>query len=334
MKHPKLPSQYLLPIYVSLALLLSTQALSQGRTFGLLAKDVTDSNFVDAWKGCQEEAVSTGDKCILLGGKTSQAHVQALEFKQALDRNLSALAISVTDSDVIARAVQETSPQIPLITFDSSFSGSAKSLSQSEVGISNLKFGKTLASLALNGYPQGGHVCILTAEDTNIEQRVQGIREALSGNDQWPEGQRLSGENGWYENRQCPLTSLDGRYQVGFQLSPTKPGISLPFDSALRYVKPDVFISSGSWPLMDPEAYRQSMHAYQQQNGDIPLMVVAVGAILPDYEQLMKEHLLNGLVSIDFPTIGKSAMKEMRDLADGKQPEAVVSVPTITRFQK
>lgn len=308
-------------------------AFSQERAFGLLAKDITDNNFVDAWKGCQEEARKTGDDCTLLGGQSPQAHIQALELKQILNEQYSGLAISVIDSELVGNTLRDSGTDLPIVTFDSNFNDHDKALSLSEIGINNVDFGKTLAEPALSHFPQGGQVCILSAQDTNLEQRVQGVRIALSGDASWPPGQRLSGQNGWVESRQCPLRSLDGNYQVGYQLSEVKPLVALSFERSLRYIKPDVFISVGIWPLVEPDTYRQAMLAYQQNtNNDLPLMVVAVGALLPEYDALMDDYLLNGLVGIDFPEIGRSALKVMRDIAEGTQASAVINVPTLTRF--
>jgi len=307
------------------ASLLSTATQAGGQTFGLAGKRLDDPNFVAAWRGCAEAAREAGDECIHIGAPgAASSRNQAQAISEALQsKSLAAIAISVTSSPMIARAVQTAG--MPIITFDSPFSETDTGLSQAYVGTDNEDFGRELARAAKRLHPQGGTLCIMTADrDRNLAQRVHGVRSELSGLGSLPEGQRLNGEGGWTELARCPWNSADDVARTMNELSIT-----------LNHLKPDVFISVGHWPIIDAAAYRKvvapSRAALEARR---PLMIVAVGKIMPEFVALMNEQLVHGYVSIDFERIGRACYRLMRSAVDHVPVPAVTYDPPVVRMAR
>lgn len=276
--------------------------------FGLVSKSLDDHNFVDAWLGCQKAAIDNNDQCVHLGVKGS-AHVrtQKIVIQEALESGrFQSLAISVTKSDYIADALQGV--EIPIITFDSPFEINEQHLSLSYVGIDNIAFGKELAKLAKKFRPAGGTVCIMTARhDTNLAQRVLGVRRELSGLE-LKDGLRLNGENAWYEEERCPWKTADNPARSLKQL-----------DLTLNKLKPDVIISVGHWPIVDPVDYRNVVEPYRKElKTNKHVIAIATGNLLPEYKALIDEGLLQGVVSINFPEIGRVSYELMKAASSGK----------------
>lgn len=224
-------------------------SLAHGLTFGLVGKSLDDPNFVRAWQGCVLEAKNSGDKCLYFGGPgAADPRFQRQAIEAALrTHRLDGLAISVTASDVVAQALQGS--KVPVVTFDSPFNEHHAPLSRAYVGADNLAFGHDLASAAKRLRPQGGTVCLMSAaNDLNLAQRVQGVRQGLAGASTLPNGQRLTGQGGWTELPRCPWNSAD-------QIDRTMTELAI----TLKHLKPDVFISVGHWPVVDVAAYRQAV---------------------------------------------------------------------------
>lgn len=298
--------------------LLSHSVIADGREFALIAKSTSDQNFIEVWRGCESAAQKNNDHCVLLGPEQeASARLQAKAIEMAItSRRYSALAISVTKSDVIAQAVSQA--LIPVITFDSPFSLREQSLSLSYIGTDNLQFGRDLARQAKAVYPDGGSVCLMSAEhDTNLALRVLGVRRELSGNEELIEGQPLRGEGGWYEPERCLWDSGDSNARALAEVR-----------ISLSEIKPDVFLSVGSWPLINPQAYRNTLLPFQENlNKKKPLIIIGVGKVLDDYHQLRQEQLLHAMVSIDFFRIGELTYKQMLDSVHKKALKAVVYTP-------
>lgn len=308
-----------------LALAFPALAPAEGLTFGLVGKSIDDLNFVAAAKGCAEEAGRFGDQCLLIGNSGPadyRLQVQAMADAVRTTR-FDALAVSVTASDAVAKAVRTLS--IPVITFDSPFKAGDAALSRAYVGTENVEFGRELARLARKLRPQGGSVCLMTAaNDGNLAQRVQGVRMELSAQDQLPEGQRLKGEGGWTETERCPWNSADKNQRTLSEVEFT-----------LKHLHPDVFISVGHWPVSDPAAFRRTIAPFHPAIvAQKPVVIIAVGRITPDYAALFDEHLVHGFVSINFEEIGKRSYALMKAVAGGQAVPAVSYIPSLIQSAK
>lgn len=308
-----------------LLLLAPTVVPAAGLTFGIVSKSVDDGNFVDTWQGCQNEAKRFGDRCLLLGGRgPSQPRTQAQAIDDALKSNqFDALAISVTNSRFIAQTLQDS--KLPVFTFDSPFEAKQASLSRAYIGTDNLAFGRALAKIAKKLRPQGGSICIISAmHDPNLALRVRGVRQELSGVDSlWTE-QRLEGEGGWSESKRCPWNSADDPEHTMAALTIT-----------LNKLLPDVILSVGHWPVLDSAGYRKAVQAMQQDLIDKKkLVIVGVGKIQPEQAALMRDKLVHGYVSIDFPKMGKLTYQVMKAAAEGKPFAPVTNTPDVVVIGK
>ena len=97
------------------------------------------------------------------------------------------------------------------------------------------------------------------------------------------------------------------------------------FGSVLTDIQPNVVISVGHWPVVDPMLYRRiSREVRGQLTSQKIKVLVGVGQISPAYKALLDEGLVHGLVSIDFTEIGRVTYEQMKKAAAG-EPVAEVT---------
>jgi len=302
---------------VGLLALVGTWGHASGLQFGLIAKSVDDENFIAAWRGCEAAARPSGDRCVLLGaGDKAHARRQAHAVREAVGAHLyDGLAISVMNSAMVRQALG--TPSIPVISYDSPFEVGDQQAQRAYVGIDNEAFGGALARIATTLRPEGGTVCLLSAAfDTNLAQRLLGIRRTLSADPAFPPGRRLKGEGGWIEPARCPLDTSD-----------SVPRTMTELKFLLGHLRPGVVISTGHWPVIDAQRYRRTVEA----EADLlkrrkTLMIAGIGAASPEILSLTRDGLLHGYVSIDFEAMGRESYTVLRALSDRKPvPEKVVS---------
>jgi ribose transport system substrate-binding protein len=310
---------------VGLLVLAGGSSLARALTVGVVAKSVDDANFVDAWRGCDREAKKSGDSCVLLGGRgKADPRFQSQAIEAALKSSrFDALAISVTASEIVAKALQ--SSKIPVVSFDSPFAAAEQRLSRAYIGADNVGMGRDLAREAMTLRPRGGTLCLMSAaHDPNLAQRIQGVRQQLSGNEQHPEGQRLNGENGWTELRRCPWNAGDNLERSRDELAIT-----------LRHLKPDVFLSVGHWPVVDSAAYRETVEPYREDLvSKRRIIIVCTGALRDELKSLLSDGLVHGYVVVNFDEIGRLTYLRTRELMDGKRVEAITYSANITLIGK
>jgi len=295
-------------------------AAAQGLVFGMLGKSLDDGNFVEAWQGCDDEAKLYGDRCVHLGSNgPAHPRLQKQAIEEALkSRQFQALAISVTSSKFIATALQSAS--IPIFTFDSPFALPELQYSRAYIGTDNLAFGRSLARIARQLRPGGGSLCIITAaHDPNLAERVYGVRRELSGNSQLPPGRPLAGQGGWVEHRRCPWNAADSIEQ-------TMTGLTL----MLYELRPDVMISVGHWPVLDPAQYRKMVSPFRPQFASLQrIMIVGVGKLTPQQTALQQDKLVHGYVSIDFARMGRQSYQVMKAALEGRPYPPVSYTPNL-----
>ncbi|MGM0419262.1 MAG: substrate-binding domain-containing protein [Thermodesulfobacteriota bacterium] len=310
--------KYLLAVFSALFLItLSLNPVwSEGNIFGLLSKNKDDVNFKAAAEGCSKQAAQNNDICIHIGPeKSSNPRSQISALKKAIGKNdFSAIAISVVLSGVMAEAVEKY-VNVPVITFDSPFNKKDSFAAQAYVGTDNVQFGRDLAKIIKKYKPDGGTVFLMgDMHDTNLSQRVCGVRRELSGDSDFPANKRLNGEGGWKEFKRSPWISGDDHDRTMDQLLYT-----------FKHFKPDAFISVGHWPLINTDKYRKILSEFHNEFRNKKYIIAAgVGKVLPEYQKLLEEGLVHGFVSINFKQTGKLAYKLMKNAANGK------SVPETT----
>ena len=303
---------------IVILLLLTHGFRANGFTLGLVAKSIDDRNFINAWEGCAQQAHKQGDRCLLIGSKgPTQVREQVAALQHALAAEpIDALAISVTNSNFLAAWLSQL--KIPIITYDSPFNDVDRHLSRTYIGVHNVQFGRELARTAKNLKPVGGNLCIMTSlHNSNLEERVQGVRQELSGDYTRIKGQRLKGESGWNEQDRCP-------WDTGDSVDRALDEITLSFNNTV----PTVLISVGAWPVVDVTAFRKTTLPFQQNLIEQQhIVIMGVGTHLPEYTSLLKDQLIHGFVSIDFPAIGRIAAKTMRAILLDKPVPEVIYIP-------
>ncbi|MBR9805297.1 substrate-binding domain-containing protein [bacterium] len=291
-------------IFVLLCCWVHVPVQAQGLKYALIAKSVDDDNFIDAWRGCQKIAELHGDECALLGPTgPASPRSQARAVRSAIEADqYDVLAISVTDSEFIAASVAGS--KVPIITFDSPFASTEAQHALRYVGIDNVDYGIRLGELAKSFFPNGGTVCLMTAaNDSNLAQRIAGVRQALAGQPKSYGSQRLQGINGWKEHPRCPWNNNDSLRQTLNQYALT-----------IQQLKPDLFISVGSWPLIDSEKFdaRVSSVPFNERK---TISVMSIGKVTPAMHTFLQKEYIHALLSINFYQIGEESAKAMRSIA-------------------
>ncbi|MDK2778358.1 MAG: substrate-binding domain-containing protein [Pseudomonadota bacterium] len=297
----------LLTATTALTLMASSLCSAQGLTFGVVAKSTSDRNFIAVQQGCEQAARSAGNHCELLGDDyESNPRYQQTAIRNALkSAGYDALGISVTRSDIIADALRGSS--VPVIAYDSPFSPEYRHLSQAYVGPDNEEIGRLAAQVIQQQHPQGGTLCLMTsADDTNLNYRILGVRRQLSGDPRWPADKSLQGVNGWRENLRCPWYNGDDHERALQQIRIT---LEDPHNTVL--------IAVGSWPLKDLQAFRRQLTPYRHTLARHSLVIVT-GIMTPEQQQLLNDGLATALISIDFNAMGQQLYQLLEQAATGQ----------------
>lgn len=299
-----------------------TTTLSNDRTFAILVKSTLDRNFIAAAHGCNEVAARDNDRCILLGpASPSHPRRQLDQLERALKTyRFDALAISVTHSGLLAPTLKRLN--VPIITFDSPLATEYEHLAHSYIGINNFDFGYEMGLWVQRRHPQGGTVCLMTAQDTNLDLRMLGVRAALSGSRDWPPAQRLEGESGWTEPQRCPWDAGDDADRALRQLSFT-----------LTHIKPTAFVAVGHWPLVKPQDYRQTITPFKNAAPASPGtsstdIIIATGTLGETEQQLLADGLVNAISPIDFTELGRTLARQLQEVALGHWLPRRILFPT------
>ena len=308
------------------ALLWTATAQAQGQVFALAGKRVDDPNFVAAWRGCAAEARTWGDSCLQVGRPgPARARVQDAAIAEALERGVAGLAVSVTNSRYLAESSLKAAAQrkVPVVTFDSDLDAAHRALRRVYVGPDNAELGRQLAALAAARHPRGGTLCLLAADgrDTNLAERMTGVRRGLSGDPARPEGARLDGQRGWRELPRCPWFNDDDPARALRQL-----GLAFGDERA------DVVIAVGAWPVVDVARYRAAVRDLAlDDRSRARSVVVATGETSPAQQGLLRDGLVHGYVSIDFEQMGRYAYRAMKRLARDLPVDPVIRTGATVR---
>lgn len=292
--------------------------------YAIISKSVDDANFADTATGCNQAAALNGDRCVHLGPRgpaDSRNQVAALR-KAARSGKYAGVAISVVLSEEVAKVVRRD-VRVPVISFDSPFLSNDADAAAAYVGTENIAFGRDLAGIAKTLRPAGGTVFLMgDLHDSNLRQRINGVRRAFYGDTGDAPDSRLNGQNGWREFDRSPWRSGD-------DIERSLDQVTL----MLKSIKPDVFISVGHWPVVDPGRYRKAVAPFAGNlRSGKHLMIFGVGKITPDLQNLLDDRLIHGLISIDFFEIGRQVYKTLDALSNGRSVPAETIVPNIIRI--
>ncbi|GAB3375613.1 substrate-binding domain-containing protein [Azotobacter armeniacus] len=289
--------------------------------FALIAKRVDQTFFIQAGEGCAEAAQAEGDICLLLGSSgPSHFRRQNEVLEQALDRNLDGIALAVTHSKWLADHALKRVGKTPLITVNSDLAPAERHLRRSYVGLDNPAFGQQLGMLAQRFRPQGGKLCILSGgpEETNLQERIQGIRQQLRGDQAEPGAANpLNGENGWSELKRCPLYNTNDPPSALFKLATLLKSSS----------RVDAIVIPGSWLIYKAEEFRRQIGpllAELDEKGARPTIIMVVNE--PDAAQLslLDDGLVQAYLGIKSREIGRQSYRILKRLAQGQPvPDSV-----------
>ncbi|MCB1956487.1 MAG: substrate-binding domain-containing protein [Rhodocyclaceae bacterium] len=300
--------------------------MARADLFAIVGKSSSDANFVAVAQGCNDDATAHGDRCELIDlPGAANFHRQSAAVAEVLrSRRFKGVAISVMSSEAVAKAIQSAGAGTPVITFDSPFDERHAALGRTYVGIDNFAFGREQGLVVRARHPQGGTLCLMTERnDPNLAQRVRGVRSALAGTADLPEGQPLSGQDGWTEHARCPWYTSDSVERALYQTR-----------IALSTLGADAFVSVGHWPILDPAGYAGITEPLRDQlAANHPTVVVGVGQLDPDQQQLLDRGLVHAYVGIDFPRMGGLVYKALRAAADNETlpPMTILPVSVSTR---
>ncbi|WP_143169273.1 hypothetical protein [Vibrio quintilis] len=177
-------------------------------------------------------------------------------------------SVSVDDMNSMAEDFRKM--KAPMITVNDEIDRRYRHTEPEQRKVKNLELGMALGELAPQVLPEGGTVCLLATEDDSLtEKRIQGVRMMLSGDDQYPPGKALSGENGWQECASGPLDipqdiDLRGNEKLIAQLGQQHP---------------EIVIAVSYWPLTDliQETGRNELNRRQVFAPEISVIVGADG---------------------------------------------------------
>ncbi len=315
-------------VLTALVLLLASLSLAEagaqpgagGKRFGLAGKRLDDPVFVTVWRGCEDEARKQGDRCEHLGqAGPANARVQDEALAAHLKQHSDGVAVSVTHSSFLAGHAlkQAQDAGVPIITFDSDLDELAHGMRRSYIGPDNIAFGRELGQLARQRWPRGGVACLMSADahDPNLQARILGVRQALSGNPQWSaNGLKLTGQGGWTESPRCPWYNGDHQARAIKQLH-----------TSLQDPRVDVLISVGAWPLLDPQAYEATVRRILVMRPDAGQRVfIGTGTPSPTSLRLLQEGLIGGMVAIDFDAIGRQAYLALKRISRGEHVDPLI----------
>ncbi|MFY8274391.1 substrate-binding domain-containing protein [Pseudoalteromonas sp. SSDWG2] len=303
-------SRLVLLLGIVASVMFSSQSVAQ-MTLAIVGKTKNDTFYQKSFEGCQVFASKYPDvTCIYDGSDDYQdVRTQALIIEELLDKGIDGLLVSTTDSDFLASRVLLTAQRqgVPVITFDSDLLPQHAHFRLAYVGTNNFDFGVALAEAA-KAYKgeETQSICIQSGHPTtpNLNERIKGVRYALSGNAE----DKLDGRKGWVEHPRCPLYTLGQRDKALEQLLTMANDEQAP-----------IFLAVAGFAQFNL-GYIQAMTPFKQRIADQQLVVVSA-----DTEAVQLEALAQGLSSINigqdpFEMGRKSAELMYAYLKDGTAP--------------
>jgi ribose transport system substrate-binding protein len=288
----------------------SAPCLGKGLLFAIVAKSVSDQNFVQVYEAARAEAEENGDRVILVGGSgKAPFRLQDDHVRKVLDLKPDGLAISVLHGNFLAEnsLVAVRAAGVPVVTFDSDFSEGYTHLRTGYVGTDNKNLGILLALEARRLLPEGGQFAILTGgpDDTNLNNRIQGVLAGLDA-----EGQHSS----WTQYQRSPLPCRDNYDQALDQLE------ILLEDPAINAI-----ISVGWWAQM-ARNYESRVSPYKALLDTHEKVLIFAGAA-PRQRALLEKGLNHANIDLNFDEMGRMVYRALSQLTQGRNIPPVTYTP-------
>ena len=218
-----------------IALILSHSIVSAEIVIAVVGKTKNDSFYEQSFNGCLKFAQKHIDLKCLYDGPVDYQDVrgQVNVVNAMIKSRVDGILISITDSNFLVKGalILAKKENIPVMTFDSDLLPEHREYRLAYAGTDNFDFGAALGHYAKKHKTKGTtEICIQSGNRTtpNLNQRIAGVRFALSGNKL---NQKLNNVNGWQESDRCPLYTKGRRstalYQLEFLLAEESPPIFL-----------------------------------------------------------------------------------------------------------
>jgi ribose transport system substrate-binding protein len=269
--------------------------------FAVVPKAMNNPFFDLTRDGCMAEAAKLGNvECIYQGPVEHEPATQAQIIDDFITQGVDGLAISVADAASATTLIDKAvAAGIPVITFDSDASESKR---VAYVGTNNKDFGKALGEELLKLKPDGGTYGMISggAAAPNLAERVDGVREALTGSK-------------WTEVPGSPTFSNDD-----VTLAVQQAGDLVTANSGLGAIVP-----VGGWPLFAPDGWKNFVDPMKADVDSKKLALVAADT-LPAELQLLKDGYVHVLVGQRPFEMGEVAMRTLLAIKNGEKVDEII----------
>ena len=184
-------------------------------TFALIPKGLSceEPFFESILRGCQDRAAEETDRLVLCecvprpSIEVTQGSVIRDILLADFNNNVTngtaydAIVISVANADDVQDPIAEAMKAgLPVVTVDSDATESSR---LAYIGTDNVAMGREMGRLLLQLRPQGGYYVLVSAPSPNLQEREQGVREALHDS-RWKE----AGTDPFYTTQPAEMAAL------------------------------------------------------------------------------------------------------------------------------
>ncbi len=295
------------------ALALAGSAVAQEKKqLVIVVKGLDNAFFESINQGCQKWNSENADseyECFYTGpaSTSDEAGEAQIVADMLANPNTAAIAISPSNAPLIAQAIRNANPSIPVMTVDADLSVEDAALRKTYLGTDNYLMGYRLGEYFKQHKPDGGKVCLIegNAAADNILRRAQGFRDALTGQEGLT---ALAGEGGFTEVAGCPVFTNDDGVR----------GVQAMTDILAANPDLDGFGIMGGWPLfMAPQPYRDFARPLADRLASGDFVIVAADTIGEEVA-IAKEGLVTALVGQRPFEMGYLAPQVMIQLINGE----------------
>jgi ribose transport system substrate-binding protein len=301
-----------------LVCLATMPAHAQKKTIGMVFKVLNNAFTPPLQAGCADAAKDLNVNCIFVGPTEYNEAQEVQMLQDMMQRGVDGLAVSAANPKAMAHMLQQAKDKgIPVVMFDSDVLPEDAGVRLSFIGTDNYQFGAELAKKVLEIKKSGGSVCIQSGAPAslNLNDRVQGIRDALAGVSKDKPVQRLTGQNSWTEPAGCPVYNNDDIRLAAQQVA----------DVFTANPKLDAFIAVGGWAQYAPQAYKQAVDL-QKARVDSKDLVISFGDNFPPQMPLLKAGYSHFNIGQRPYQMAYTAVQSLVDVFNGKTiPTSIVT---------
>ncbi|MFW7525333.1 substrate-binding domain-containing protein [Vibrio ostreicida] len=314
-------------------LFVSNIAFSKPFIFAVIPKEENNPFFIASRDGCYDAAQTLDNvECLFRGPTSVDVRKQDKIISDMIDQGVDGIAIAVTQSEFLVThsMIKALASGIPIVTYDADFSDESlkefPSLRKAYIGTNDFELGKALGEQLKSQRPQGGVFVIQSGrpDSPNLNQRVMGVRSALSGNDDLNTlKDPIKGNQGWREFSK-PL------YNFG-QFDRAQADLRNVLSS---YDKRNInaVVAVGGWTQFK-DGYRELIEPHKQALSDKDIVLII--ADTADQQLVyLGEHLAHANVGQNPYEMGKQAILTLHKLVNGQPVEEMTYIPMTQCNQK